>query len=140
MAIKRCPYCRAIIDERDQYCNNCGTQLLFPEDEFIEEDIPGEKVLVVDEKPAGEEAGLDLDLSLEEDESKPEIEKEPEPELGFEPQMSPRIPISATSLGFPQSLTGDLNLPKRGRKSKKADEEVIPESFPEPKVRPRDAL
>jgi hypothetical protein len=44
MAIKRCPYCRAIIDEKDKYCNNCGTQLLFPEDEFIEEDIPGEKI------------------------------------------------------------------------------------------------
>ena len=135
MAIKRCPYCRAIIDERDQYCNNCGTQLLFPEDEFIEEDIPGEKVMYVDEKPAGEEAGLDPDLSLEEPGSKPELEKEPEPEPVLEPQMSPRIPISATSLGFPQSLTGDLNLPKRGRKPKKAEEEVVPEPVPEPMVR-----
>ena len=135
MAIKRCPYCRAIIDERDQYCNNCGTQLLFPEDEFIEEDIPGEKVVDVDEKPAGEEAGLDLDMSLEEPGSKPEIEKEVEPELVLEPQVSPRIPISATSLGFPQSLTGDLNLPKRGRKSKKTEDEVVPEPVPEPKVR-----
>lgn len=45
MAIRRCPYCKAIIDESQKYCNNCGTQLLFPEDEFIEEDIPGEKIV-----------------------------------------------------------------------------------------------
>ena len=47
MAIRRCPYCKAIIDESDKYCNNCGTQLLFPEDEYIEEDIPGEKIIAV---------------------------------------------------------------------------------------------
>ena len=45
MAITRCPYCHAIIDENDKYCNNCGTQLLFPEDETLEEEIPGEKIL-----------------------------------------------------------------------------------------------
>jgi len=45
MAIKRCPYCKAIIDEREKYCNNCGTQLLFPEDELVEEDIPGDKII-----------------------------------------------------------------------------------------------
>lgn len=45
MAIRRCPYCKAIIDESQKYCNNCGTQLLFPEDEFVEEDIPGEKIV-----------------------------------------------------------------------------------------------
>jgi hypothetical protein len=48
MAIKRCPYCRALIDEKDQYCNNCGTQLLFPEDGSIEEEIPGEKIIDAD--------------------------------------------------------------------------------------------
>ncbi|MDY0231291.1 MAG: zinc ribbon domain-containing protein, partial [Candidatus Saccharicenans sp.] len=42
MAIKRCPYCRALISDEDQYCKNCGTQLLFPEDEDLEEEIPGE--------------------------------------------------------------------------------------------------
>ncbi len=45
MTIKRCPYCKAIIDDSAEYCSNCGTKLLFPEDEFIEEDIPGEKIL-----------------------------------------------------------------------------------------------
>jgi len=45
MAITRCPYCHAIIDENDKYCNNCGTQLLFPEDDETDEEIPGEKIL-----------------------------------------------------------------------------------------------
>ncbi|MHB8095354.1 MAG: hypothetical protein ACYDH0_10495 [Candidatus Aminicenantales bacterium] len=48
MAIKRCPYCRAIIDEKEQYCNNCGTQLLFPDDEAVDEEIPGEKIIDAD--------------------------------------------------------------------------------------------
>jgi len=45
MAIRRCPYCKAIIDEQDKYCNNCGTQLLFPEDEHVEEEIPGDRIV-----------------------------------------------------------------------------------------------
>jgi hypothetical protein len=48
MAIIRCPYCHAIIDETAKYCNNCGTQLLFPEDETLEEEIPGEKIVDAD--------------------------------------------------------------------------------------------
>lgn len=57
MAIKRCPYCKAIIDEGAEYCSNCGTQLLFPEDESIEEEIPGEKIKeekIKEEKPEPE--------------------------------------------------------------------------------------
>jgi hypothetical protein len=49
MAIQRCPYCKAIIDEGAEYCTNCGTKLLFPEDEFVEEEIPGEQIIDVDE-------------------------------------------------------------------------------------------
>jgi len=78
MAITRCPYCHSIIDENDKYCNNCGTQLLFTEDEEIEEEIPGEKIIdaeteekdyTVDEpedekRPA---AGKDLDGDIDED-------------------------------------------------------------------------
>jgi len=45
MAITRCPYCHAIIDENDKYCNNCGTQLLFPDDEETDEEIPGERIV-----------------------------------------------------------------------------------------------
>ncbi len=55
MAIRRCPYCKAIIDEGSEYCSNCGTQLLFPEDEFIEEEIPGEEI--VEEEDEVEEKG-----------------------------------------------------------------------------------
>jgi hypothetical protein len=50
MAIRRCPYCKAIIDEGSEYCSNCGTQLIFPEDEFVEEEIPGEKVIDVNDE------------------------------------------------------------------------------------------
>lgn len=53
VAIQRCPYCKAIIDDKEEYCSNCGTRLLFPEDEFIEEEIPGEKI-VDEEKEAAE--------------------------------------------------------------------------------------
>jgi len=84
MAITRCPYCHAIIDENDKYCNNCGTQLLFPEDEDVDEEIPGEKIIDADTeekdytveepgdetRPAGER---DLEKDLEE-----EIEEETE--------------------------------------------------------------
>ncbi|MGZ5480235.1 MAG: zinc-ribbon domain-containing protein, partial [Candidatus Aminicenantales bacterium] len=83
MAITRCPYCHSIIDENDKYCNNCGTQLLFSEDEEIEEEIPGEKIIeaVVEEKdytvdePADEKrpaAKKDLDAEIDE-----ELEEEP---------------------------------------------------------------
>jgi hypothetical protein len=78
MAITRCPYCHAIIDENDKYCNNCGTQLLFNEDEEIEEEIPGEKIIDADveekdytvDEPEGEKrptAAKDLDSEIDEE-------------------------------------------------------------------------
>ncbi len=78
MAITRCPYCHAIIDEADKYCNNCGTQLLFTEDEEIEEEIPGEKIIDAEveekdytvEEPEGEKrpaAAKDLDAEIDEE-------------------------------------------------------------------------
>src|SRR4030065_163201 len=71
MAIRRCPYCKAIIDEQDKYCNNCGTQLRFPEDEFIEEQIPGDKI--VDEDVAEtEEQKEEAQVEELEEEEKPE--------------------------------------------------------------------
>jgi uncharacterized protein with PIN domain len=51
MALKKCPYCQAIIDDKIEYCSSCGTQLLFPEDETIEEDIPGDKIIDDEKKP-----------------------------------------------------------------------------------------
>ncbi|MGA2362959.1 MAG: zinc-ribbon domain-containing protein [Candidatus Aminicenantales bacterium] len=59
MAIIRCPYCHAIIDENDKYCNNCGTQLLFSEDESIEEEIPGEKI--IEAEPDEEEKDYEIE-------------------------------------------------------------------------------
>jgi len=64
MGIKRCPYCRALISEEDQYCRNCGTQLLFPEDENIEEEIPGEKIL---EEPEEETSTHNGEIYLDEE-------------------------------------------------------------------------
>jgi hypothetical protein len=84
MAITRCPYCHAIIDENDKYCNNCGTQLLFTEDEDVEEEIPGEKIIdanveekdyTVDE-PEGEKKPTDI-IELAED-LEEELEEETE--------------------------------------------------------------
>jgi len=86
MAIKRCPYCRAIIDEKDQYCNNCGTQLLFPEDAAVEEEIKGEKIVDADveekdyeiPKPEDQASGKAESGGEEEHE---EVEAEPEEEV-----------------------------------------------------------
>ena len=78
MAIIRCPYCHAIIDENDKYCNNCGTQLLFTEDEEVEEEIPGEKIIeaeveekdyTVDEPEDGKPPAKAKDLDGEVDEN-----------------------------------------------------------------------
>jgi len=83
MAIIRCPYCHAIIDENDKYCNNCGTQLLFPEDEAVEEEIPGEKIIDVEE----EEEEKDYDLHEPGKETTALIEEEEpvgEKEVGVE--------------------------------------------------------
>jgi len=55
MAIKRCPYCRALISDQDEFCKNCGTRLLFPEDEEIEEEIPGDKIIEDDRHQAKNE-------------------------------------------------------------------------------------
>lgn len=69
MGIKRCPYCRALVEEGALYCRNCGTQLLFPEDESIEEDIPGDKIGLESEEEVEEEIIL-------EEEQEEEIEEE----------------------------------------------------------------
>jgi hypothetical protein len=78
MAITRCPYCHAIIDENDKYCNNCGTQLLFSDDEEIEEEIPGEKIIEaeVEEK--------DYTVDEPEDEKRPAAAKDLDTEIDEE--------------------------------------------------------
>jgi len=76
MAIRRCPYCKAIIDESQKYCNNCGTQLLFPEDEHVEEDIKGEKIVDEDFKDSEAEFDASLEAEEEDDDRKEEIDLE----------------------------------------------------------------
>ncbi len=122
MAIKRCPYCRALIDEKEQYCNNCGTQLLFPEDGAVEEEIPGDKIIdadVEDKDYEIPEPGADKpvddsedEVRTSEDDSEPveededeEKDEEPEevvlveeeggvtPEPHTAPEEAPEIPV-----------------------------------------------
>jgi len=78
MAIRRCPYCKAIIDEQDKYCNNCGTQLLFPEDEFVEEEIPGDKIIDTEEPEEAEDEDKTEEKELEEELEEEEEEEEEE--------------------------------------------------------------
>jgi hypothetical protein len=85
MAIKRCPYCRALIDEKEQYCNNCGTQLLFPEDGAIEEEIPGEKIIDADGEEKDyeiPEPGADKPVEDPEDEDEDDLDPDEKPGPG----------------------------------------------------------
>ncbi|MFQ6069185.1 MAG: zinc ribbon domain-containing protein [Candidatus Aminicenantales bacterium] len=74
MAIKKCPYCKAIIDESAQYCANCGTQLLFPEDEEIEEGIPGDKIVEEEEKAEEKETAEAAEGMVESTQEEQEVE------------------------------------------------------------------
>jgi hypothetical protein len=86
MAIKRCPYCRAIIDEKDQYCKSCGTQLLFPEDEAVEEDIPGDRIVEEpEEEPAEEKAAAEEEVEEPVFAPAPTAEQAEQPEAAEEP-------------------------------------------------------
>ncbi len=78
MAITRCPYCHAIIDENDKYCNNCGTQLLFSDDEEVEEEIPGEKIIDADVEEK------DYTVVEPEDEKRPKAAKDLDSEIDEE--------------------------------------------------------
>lgn len=76
MAIKRCPYCRAIINESDQYCKSCGTQLLFPDEDAVEEEIPGDRI--VDEPEEGGESGEEAEAAAADAVDEPAAEEEAE--------------------------------------------------------------
>jgi len=75
MAIRRCPYCKAIIEEGAEFCSKCGTQLLFPEDEKIEEEIPGEKI--VDDDSDDDDEDEKIAPPEEEKDADPAVEEEP---------------------------------------------------------------
>ncbi len=107
MAIRKCPYCKAIIEEGTEFCSNCGTQLLFPEDEKIEEEIPGEKIvdddtddddddeeieLPEDEKDA-DPAKEDLMKSAEEVEATEPVEKKTEKSVDLQDVKEDQEPV-----------------------------------------------
>ncbi len=98
MAIRRCPYCKAIIDGIVEYCSNCGTQLLFPEDESKEEDIPGDKIVEEEEEEETLEA---TEEELEKEEPSAELEEEEEitEEKKEEVEEKEEIEITTPSLG-----------------------------------------
>jgi len=137
VAIKRCPYCRSIIDEADRYCENCGTQLLFPEDENIEEDIPGEKILEAEDNLPDE----NLEIPSRDDTIEPPFEPTPaEEEIELEPprpQKSTEIP----DLDFtpPARRTESESLPDSARKFATRDLPEMDREFgtpPEPPAAP----
>src|SRR4030042_5363306 len=114
MAIKRCPYCRAIIDEKDQYCNNCGTQLLFPEDADAEEEIKGEKIVDADVEDK------DYEIPKPEDEASGTAESAEEEELG-EDEAEPEAPKAPEEKG----ILVEENRNDEG--SEKSAAELVPE-------------
>jgi hypothetical protein len=151
MAIKRCPYCRALIDEKEQYCNNCGTQLLFPDDGAIEEEIPGDKIIDADveekdyeipepgaEKPVDDSEGEDDDedeVRTSEDDGKPAEEDEDEEE-DEEPEEvvlveeaerdSPEpAPVPAEALEIPVMLAAPKGEAPDGGKSAEPESDEV---------------
>src|SRR5512140_1908239 len=92
MAITRCPYCHAIIDENDKCCHNCGTQLLFSDDEAIEEEIPGEKIIDADVEEK------DYTVDEPEDEKRPAAKKDLESEIDEELEEELGEPAEATAI------------------------------------------
>jgi len=119
MAIRRCPYCKAIIDESQKYCNNCGTQLLFPEDEEVEEDVKGERLVDDDFKDADEESD-DSAKAADEEADKPE-----EIDLGA---------VLEKGTGFPDEVDPGEEPPVRPVTSVIAEEpEIVPEEAPAPR-------
>ena len=92
MAITRCPYCHSIIDENDKYCNNCGTQLIFSEDQEIEEEIPGEKIIEADVEEK------DYTVDEPEDEKRPAAKKDLDSEIDEELEEEPGNPKEPTTL------------------------------------------
>ncbi|MFW6131159.1 MAG: hypothetical protein ACOC5F_00995 [Candidatus Aminicenantaceae bacterium] len=50
MSIKRCPYCKSVVDEDSEYCLKCGTRLVFSEETEINEDTSNEKIPDTDDE------------------------------------------------------------------------------------------
>jgi hypothetical protein len=125
MAIRRCPYCKAIIDESQKYCNNCGTQLLFPDDEQVDEDLKGERLVDEDFKDAEEE--FDDSLEPRDDENVPpeviDLEAVLEEGTGFPDEVNAGEKARVRSVGNdiakePEKAGEEAPLPKKRRTRK----------------------
>lgn len=149
MAIRRCPYCKAIIDESQKYCNNCGTQLLFPEDELVEEDIKGEKI--VDEEFKDSEAEFDesLEAGEEDDDRKEEIDLEkvleggasfPGEEKMAEDEIRGEEPVTKVETSVKKVKRAGTRVPEKADPDAEPKSGIKPEpkaeAEPEPKAEP----
>jgi len=114
MAITRCPYCHAITDENDKYCNNCGTQLLFAEDEEVEEEIPGEKIIDADVEEK------DYTVDEPEDEKRPAAAKDLE--SGIDEDLEGEIPEESGETALDDLIAEEEN---EGEPADGVTEEVI---------------
>jgi len=131
MAIKRCPYCRALISDQDEFCKNCGTRLLFPEDEEIEEEIPGDKIIEDDrhqakneDRPESEDKPTD---AFTPEESTP-FEEETELEEGQaegQENLEEVIVIDEEASPGQKVTTETSSLETRKTETKKTPEELI---------------
>jgi len=128
MAITRCPYCHAITDESDKYCNNCGTQLLFPEDEEIEEDIPGEKILDAETE--------EKDYTIDEPDGKERASEDDEDLTGEAPEGTEEIDLEDLIEEETVKAAGldEPEVSKKGEEPEEDGEEEEPEEGEEDEV------
>jgi hypothetical protein len=126
MAIKRCPYCKAIIEEGLEYCSNCGTQLLFPDDEFIEEEIPGEKIVDEDVPEEDEPSG---EIESEEEGLPPEETRAPT-EKELEKEMPSAEEPAEEEVGPEESEPPEEEILEEATTEPEADEEAPVEEIP----------
>ena len=129
MAIRSCPYCKAIIDEGSEYCSNCGTQLLFPEDEHIHEEIPGEKIV---EEEAPEEENQKKRKSSSRKRKKKEVLQELEPvETEEEAEPVPAVEVEETEETVEEEIAIDMKEIEETDDIEKSDESSDGEKPPE---------
>lgn len=95
MAVQKCPYCKALIEEGSEFCSNCGTKLIFPEDENIEEEIPGEEIADTDEQEEDfPEENEDIE-SVKESAETGDTENRLRGDYPEEPEMPEKTPSSS---------------------------------------------
>ena len=130
MGIKRCPYCRALISDQDEFCKNCGTRLLFPEDEEIEEEIPGDKIIEDDRRPKGEEEQSEVgnestEIFPGQEAAQFDEEDELEEDLVTEEELEEVIIVDEEAAGGQKTPSDTVRAPAETRETKKTPEELI---------------